>query len=144
MDAKSLGSIIEQLEREKGALSAKAEKCRVELHAVERDIQKLTAALKALSGAEPTGAKSRPGKGRKSPAARAAGKGDVIRLVKAVLKEHAVLEREDLKAVVEKAVTENGFSRLGFSLRFSEALQEECFIDSPGGIRLAEPEPALP
>lgn len=138
MDAKNLSGITDQLEKERTALTGKADKLRSELSVLEGDLRRITAALSALTGAADAPPPKKQGKGGKKSGKRAAGKADVVKLIHSVLSEDAVLEEAELKQRIEERLGLDGFSRMGFALRFKEALADPKFIDSPGGIRLAE------
>ena len=138
MDAKNLAGITEQLEKERGTLEAKAAKLRTELSGVESDLQKITAAISALTGNPASTVSKKTASKAKKGMKKAAGKADVIRLIRSVLADDAVLEEHQLRTQVEEALGQDGFSRLGFALRFKEALSDPQFVDSPGGYRIAE------
>lgn len=139
MDAKNLAGITEQLEKERTALSTKADRLRTDLAGIESDLKRVSAAIAALTGhAEPTPSKKASSGTTKKSGKKAAGKADVIRMIHSVLSEDAVLEAAELKARIEKLLAKEGFSRLGFALRFKEAISDSQFVDTPGGIRLSE------
>lgn len=139
MESKSLDLIKDQLKKERTQLDGKAQKLRTELSLVDSDLAKIDAAIAALDGKEvPLAAKSaKPGK-KKTKQGPAVGKADVIKFLRAILEKEGVVEEPTLKTLVEKQVTQAGFTRMGFALRFKEALAESEFVDSPGGVRLAE------
>ena len=68
----------------------------------------------------------------------AANKSLVIELVKDELSDNNVVPEADLKARVEKRVTESGRTLSGLALRFKEALAESRFVNTPAGIRLKQ------
>lgn len=139
MQSKSLDAIKDQLKKERTQLDAQAGKLRSELAELDSDLEKVDAAIAALDGKEaPSAPKSaKPGK-RKAKQGPAAGKADVIKFLRAVLEEEGVVEEPALKKLVEEQITQAGYTRMGFALRFKEALAEAEFVDSPGGVRLAE------
>jgi len=142
MDSKNLVDLIGQLGKERDGLDAKANKLRAELAQVETDLGRINTAVDALTGKEPA---TSP---KKAPKKRKAGKPapsreDVTGQMVALLEGEGVLVEEQLKEKVEARLIKEGFSRMGLALRFKEALNDEQFIDSPGGIRLVSAEEAV-
>ena len=119
--------------------TARPKNSRSELSLVDSDLAKIDAAIAALDGKEvPLAAKpAKPGK-KKAKQGPAVGKADVIKFLRTILEKEGVVEEPTLKTLVEEQVTQAGFTRMGFALRFKEALAESEFVDSPGGVRLAE------
>ena len=126
------------LKRNGPLLPAKADKLRSELSVLEGDSTKNHGRSFSLNGGRRRSATKEAREGQKKSGKRAAGKADVVKLIHSVLSEDAVLEEAELKQRIEERLGLDGFSRMGFALRFKEALADPKFIDSPGGIRLAE------
>lgn len=145
MESSALVAIKQQIEKEQAGLRTVANKLEAELAAVEAQLDKLAAALAALNGQEATlPAAAKKSAVRKKSDKPAAGKAEVAKQLAAILGEEEILEEAALRARAEARLTEAGFSRMGFALRFQEALQDPRFVDTPGGIRLVETsEPAL-
>lgn len=141
MESSSLASIKEQIEKERSGLRAKANRLEAELATVEVQLDSLTKAIAALDGHEATPAKKPVAKKRVDKPA--AGKSQVATLLHELLSDRGVLEETRLREEAEAKLTEAGFSRMGFALRFKEALQDPRFIDTPGGIRLKEQQEAM-
>ena len=141
MESRSLEAIKEQLQKERDQLHAKAEKLRGELATLDSDLSRIAAAIAALDGLQPSLAAVKAGKPlkeRKRLLNPAAGKRDVIEYVRAILESEGVVEQSALRSLVEAQLTKAGFTRMGFSLRFKEALADAQFVDTPAGVRLKE------
>lgn len=140
MDASNLSAIQAQLEQEKSQLATQADQLRAELATLDEHLARIDAALAALSGqrtARPAAKATKPQE-RKKLTAPSPKKSDVVQVVRELLGQHGVVEAEDLKRQVEKKLVAAGFSRMGLAMRFSEALQEREFVDTPAGVRLKE------
>jgi hypothetical protein len=140
METKALTTIKEQLQKEQALLQAKAEMLHEELASVEKDMLRITAAIAALDGGKILTArgKSRKAKEAQSVKSLAPSKADVIKNIRSVLEHNGVVEVEALKALVEERITRAGFTRMGLTLRFKEALRDSQFVDTPAGVRLNE------
>lgn len=66
------------------------------------------------------------------------GKADVIKCMRSILAAQGVVESQALKTLVEEKITKGGFTRMGISLRFKEALADAQFVDTPAGVRLKD------
>lgn len=140
MDSKALDTIKEQLQKERSQIETKADKLRAELSELEDDLIRISSAIAALEGTElpAAGGKAAKGKERKKISAPAAGKADVIEQVQKVLRKKGVVKDEELRSLVEEEITKAGFTRMGFSLRFKEALADSKFKQTPEGVCLSE------
>lgn len=143
MESSSLVSIKEQIEKERSALRARANKLEEELAAVELQLDSLSKAAAALNGEVTTSVVTKSAATRKKSDKPAAGKAQVATFLQAVLEENDVLDEPTLREQVEAKLTEAGYSRMGFALRFKEALQQSRFVETPGGIRLREQKVAV-
>lgn len=135
----SLSGIQSQLESQRTELTNQAAVLRTQLSSLESDVQKIDAALSALSGNGPlsTAAKAPQAKERKKPTAPSAGKADVMRVMKMILGNNQPLSVDELRPLVEEEIVKEGFTRLGFALRFKEALGDSTFVQTPEGVGLA-------
>ena len=141
MESKSLDAIKEQLHKERSLLEVKAEKLRTELSYLDDDLSRIDAAVAALDGAElsaTTGKVKKKPKEKSSTKHLAASKADVIKHVRSILEQEGVVEGEALKTLVEERITQAGFTRMGLSLRFKEALGDSQFVDTPAGVRIKD------
>lgn len=133
--------IVEQVERERSLLRAKANKLEGELAVTEEQLARLDKAAAALIGAVlaadgDEAAKLQVRKKSSKPRRPAVGRSQVAAAMEQVLRKVAVLEAVELRKQVENQLTAAGFSRMGFSLRFNEALKDSRFVSSPDGVRL--------
>ena len=134
MTESQVEKIVDELTREQTRLRESLTVLKRELARIEVALTRVNGALNALRG-------SGKGKTMRRPAAN---KLDVIELIEAVLREQQRLSRSDLKQVVEQRVIAGGKSRMGFALRFKEALSEPQFVETPEGVHLEDGEaPAL-
>jgi len=122
-----LGEIINQLRLEEAALLENIVRLKTELAAHDADVKRVREALKAL-GEKPKS------KGAKKPAPS---KDDVIQAMQSVLSHNAPLDLESLRSEVESHIVETGKSRMGFAMRFKEALAESRFVDHGRGYELS-------
>lgn len=143
MESSSLVSIKEHIEKERSALRARANKLEEELAAVELQLDSLSKAIAALNGEPAASIVKKPTAVRKKSDKPAAGKAQVATFLQSVLEESDVLDEATLREQVEAKLTEAGYSRMGFALRFKEALQQQRFVETSGGIRLREQKVAV-
>ena len=127
-----LQSIIAELQGERGQLNEELAKVDAEHKRISGEIKQIQQALSAL--------------GVKAAKARRSGKpaptrGDVTTAVAAVLGAKGVCHKEVLQEAVEAHLTERGKSRVGFKLRFAEALQDQQFAGDDDGYQLTKPKP---
>lgn len=137
MTSSTLDGIKDQLEQERSGIQATADKLSSDLAAINADLARINAAIAALNGQEPASSsgKSSPQRQRKqmSPSA---GKAEVIKHIRGVLEKEGTLDHDTLSKRVEEEIVKAGFTRLGYSLRFKEALSTPEFITSQDGVRL--------
>ncbi len=132
MSMSRLQSIVAELQGEQGQLNEELAKVDAERKRISGEIKQIQQALSAL--------------GVKAAKARRSGKpaptrGDVTTAVAAVLGTKGVCHKEVLQEAVEAHLTEQGKSRVGFKLRFDEALQDEQFAGGDDGYQLTKPNP---
>ena len=120
-----LSGVLKTLRSEEATLRGEAQKLKAELKEKEADLKRVRAALAAL-GEKPSGRAKKP----------ACSKAEVANAIAQVLQAQGVLEQAKLQTQVEELISKAGKSRMGFALRFKEALKDERFIDLPAGYRL--------
>jgi len=140
MDSKALDAIKEQLQKERSQIESKAEKLQADLSGLQEDLVRISSAIAALEGTElhAAGGKAAKAKERKKITAPSAGKADVIRLMEQILGKNQTVRIDALKSQVEEEITKAGFTRMGFSLRFKEAMADSKFKETSEGVRLSE------
>lgn len=137
MEANALETIKGQLQDHKNRTAAAAASLRIELADFDTELARVDAALAALSG---TATASKSSKLPKKPAcepkvlAPAANKAQVIKLITAELNKHEVITEDMLRASIEQTLVDTGHSRMGFSLRFREALSDPRFVHGATGV----------
>ena len=55
-----------------------------------------------------------------------------------ILGKNQTIRIDALKSQVEEEITKAGFTRMGFSLRFKEAMADSKFKETSEGVRLSE------
>ncbi len=131
-----LQAIIAELQGEEGKLKEELAKVDKERQRIGGEIKQIQQALGAL-GVKATGKAKRATK--PSPT-----RDDVTAALAAVLGDKGVCHQEVLQEEVESRLTSQGKSRVGFKLRFDEALQDKRFVGSQEGYRLAQSVSASP
>lgn len=111
MTEKQVESIVDELTQEQTRLRERLAELKTELSKIEAALCRVTGALNALRG----NSKTRTRK----PAVT---KQEVVNLIHVVLRKKSPLQRDVLKKVIEQQIIANGKSRMGFALRFKEAL----------------------
>lgn len=140
MESQGLEAVTSELQRHRNLVHQKATAVRSDLWTVEKDLARIDAALAALSG----NATNTPSNGSNAKESRrtsrgpSAKKADVIATMRRVLEEEQVMVADALRHQVESLLTERGFNRFGFAMRWKEACQDSQFIATQTGIRLAE------
>lgn len=137
----SFAGLEQQLQQTADTIQQEAQELQQKLTAKTRDLERVQAAIQALNG-KATGKKSSAKKsgGSKKPAP---GKEQVLQAMTDLLEENGGVPEADLKSLVEGKLTEAGYSRAGFALRFKESLGDPRFEKSGGQIQLAT-APAKP
>ncbi len=115
-------TIIEQLQSEEASLAASLDKLRTLLSRTEGELARVQAAKKAL---QPKTTKRRSG-GKKAPT-----RDDVTGTITAVVSQRGQLALEELKSSVAKQLASRGFSKVGYALRFKEAVAELRLVKQP-------------
>ena len=137
METKDFGTITVHLDEQHAVLAAKADSLRAELAIVEDHLARIEAAKAALSGAaSPSAAARLTKKERKKAAAPSATKAQVINFMVKELSQSNVVQESKLKSRIEQVLIESGHSRMGYSLRFKEALSDSRFQKGLNGISL--------
>ncbi|MBA3483213.1 MAG: hypothetical protein H0T51_15500, partial [Pirellulales bacterium] len=93
-------------------------------------------AIAALSGIALPSMNGKKKLEKKKVSAPSASKAQVVALIAEELSQHDVILEEELKARIEKKLVDTGHTRMGYSLRFKEALAESQFVKAPDGIHL--------
>jgi len=133
MSMSRLQSIIAELQGEQGQLQEELAKVDAEHKRISGEIKQIQQALSAL-GVKAAKATRRSGKAAPT-------RDDVTAAVAAVLGAKGVCHKEVLQEAVEAHLTEQGKSRVGFKLRFDEALQDQQFAGGDDGYQLTKPKP---
>ncbi len=134
MSMSRLQSIIAELQGEQGQLKEELAKVDAEHKRIGGEIKQIQQALGAV-GVKATGKAKRATK--PSPT-----RDDVTSALAAVLGDKGVCHQEVLQEAVESRLTSQGKSRVGFKLRFDEALQDKRFVGSQEGYRLSQSVPS--
>lgn len=139
MESKALVAVANELRKQHNALQENVTARRTELATLEEELSRIDAALAALAGNAPkpvsNGARTR--QLRKATQTPSAKKADVIAAMTRVLKTHQEMEADQLKQQVEKLLTQEGFNRFGFAMRWNEACRDPQFSETPNGFRFA-------
>jgi HPt (histidine-containing phosphotransfer) domain-containing protein len=137
----SLSSIQSQLESQRDDLANKAAVLRTQLSSLESDVHRIDAALAALTGTQVAAKGQEAGepkqKKERKAASPAIGKSQVIELINKQLKGQEAIVVDELRRRIEAELGQLGFSRLGFALRFKEALDDKAFTVANGQVSKA-------
>lgn len=136
MDNKSLDAIKDQLQEQQAKIVAKTDNLLAELAGLEDDRGRIEAAMAALSGVTLPSMNGKKKHERKKVFAPSASKAQVVALIVEELSQHHAVKEEELKARIEKKLVDTGHTRMGYSLRFKEAVADSQFVKAPDGIRL--------
>jgi len=117
-----VATIIDSLQSEEASLTASLDKLRGLLTKTEGELARVQAAKKAL---QPKANKRRTC-GKKAPTRE-----DVKGIITAVVSERGQLAPEELKSSVAKQLASSGFSKVGYALRFKEAVAELRLVKQP-------------
>ncbi|HMO84767.1 MAG TPA: hypothetical protein PKC18_07600, partial [Lacipirellulaceae bacterium] len=139
MNAPPLDDIVRQLEDQQDQTAAHATQLRQALTAAEDELARLTRAIAALRGTPSAGASGLPAKKapeKRKAVAPAASRSQVAELITATLGHRGVMQEEKLKIAVENQLVAAGFSRMGYALRFKEAMADARFDSGDDGVTL--------
>ena len=128
-----LSDVAQTLKGERDTLASEIDTLKAGLAERETELSRIDGALKAL-GEKPNG---------RAPRKPAATQDDVIEAIEELLSSGEAIAEEDLRAQVEERISASGKSRMGFSLRFKEAIQDKRFTREGEGFRLAESTQAI-
>lgn len=138
MDHKSLDTIKDQLQEQQTKLAVKADKLRAELAGLDDEQGRIDAALAALSGAALPSTQVKKKHEKRKAFAPSASKSQVVSLITEELLQHRLVQEEELKATIEKKLVDSGHSRIGYKLRFREALAESQFLKTTNGVQMSK------
>lgn len=142
MDTRFLDALQSKLQEQRAVLAANADKIREELAAYDTQLGRMDAALAALSGSATPQAAAKVGKREKRRSvAQAATKAQVVSLIAEELALHKVIKEDELKTRIEQKLVATGRSRMGYSLRFKEAVTDSQFVHASDGIRINNETP---
>jgi len=139
MSAPSLDDIARQLESQRSQTEAKESEMQNALSAIKEQLARLDGAIAALRGTPLAGLNGKSPKkshDKRKVAAPAATREQVADLMAMTLRQHKLIKEEDLKALVERQLTDAGFSRMGYALRFIEAKADARFFSTEQGVTL--------
>jgi len=139
MNAPTLDDIVKQLEDEKTKSAARASQLRNALTLVEDQVARLDGAIWTLRGkphAAPHVSASRKSSEKRKAAAPAASRAQVAEFMTTTLQKNGLMQEEKLKIAVENQLVGAGFSRMGYALRFNEALTDARFVKGEEGVTL--------
>lgn len=136
MDTKSLDAIKDQLQEQHAKIAIKADKLRTELAGLDDEQARIDAAIAALAGIvlPSTIAKKKPEK--RKALAPSASQAQVVSFITEELLQHHVIQEDELKARIEKKLVDSGHSRLGYKLRFNQALADSQFLKTADGVQM--------
>ncbi len=133
----SLDVIKERLKEQQAKIAVKADELRSALAELDDDQGRIDAALAALAGTALASSNGKKQEKRKTLAPSAT-KVQVVSFIAEELKQQRLMQEEELRARVEKKLVNSGYSRMGYKLRFKEALADPQFLRTPGGIQLGK------
>lgn len=136
MDHKSLDTIKDQLQEQQTKIAVKADKLRTELAGLDDEQGRIDAALAALSGIALPAMQGKKKPEKRKAFAPSPSKCQVVSLISEELLHHHLVQEEELRATIEKKLVDSGHSRMGYKLRFKEALAESQFVTTTDGVQL--------
>lgn len=138
METQGFQVITNQLREQKDQLTAEANTLRSKLSVLEDHIARIEAAAAMLSGTTlPSSAVAKAAKKeRKKSLAPSPTTVQVIALMENAISECSSISESELKTLVEEQLSQSGYSRSGFALRWKEALSDERFRTAPDGVSL--------
>ena len=140
MNAPSLDDIARQFENQRVQTAAKAAQLQDAVTAIEAELARLDGAIAALRGkhpAVPRGTSPKKPSEKRKATAPAASRVQVADFITTTLRHHGVMQEEKLKIAVENQFVAAGFSRMGYALRFKEAMADTRFASADGGVTLS-------
>ncbi len=136
MATKVIDDAVSMLEKERERLlseltevKAREGELLVELTQIEEGV----AALSSKPIKKTAGSRKKRSPGKPSPTRK-----DVVEAISALLANGENFTEDELKPKVEEIITSQGKSKMGLSLRFTEALSEPEFANDGGSYSLAE------
>lgn len=138
MDTKSLDIIKDQLQEQQAKITAKADKLRAELAGLDDEHGRIDAALAALSGNALPSINGKKKHEKRKALAPSASIVQVVSLIAEELLQQPVIQEEELRSRVEKKLVGSGHSRMGYKLRFKEALVDSQFQKTKDGVQLSK------
>lgn len=123
--SKRLATAVEELRAEELRLRDEVDDLRGQAKSRETQLKQIRAALAVLSEKPPRkAAKQKP----------AASKQEVLESMFDVLKTSGPLQEAELKSIIADRLLAAGKSRIGFALRFSEALGDKTLVRGNEGV----------
>jgi len=115
--------IVSELRNQESQLDSQVEKLKSQVNQAESRLQQIRQAVQLLEG------ETRPLKQntRTKHTRPSATKQDVIRAISECLKSTPTIPLEQLRKLAEQKIGEQGKTRMGFKLRFKEALKDPRF-----------------
>jgi len=123
--SKRLATAVQELQAEELRIQEEVDELREQAKSRESQLKQIRAALAVLSEKpHRKSAKQKP----------AASKQDVIESMSDLLKTSGPIQEDELKRLVADGLASVGKSRIGFALRFSEALGDGRFVRGTDGM----------
>lgn len=138
MESKTLVSVANDLRKQHNAIQDIVGTRTAELAAYQDELSRIEAALAALTGdlPKPVANATKSKTTKRSAQTPSAKKADVIAAMRRILEVQDVLEVVALKSQVETQLTEEGFNRFGFAMRWNEACRDPQFMHTADGLTL--------
>lgn len=134
MNNELLSKMKEQLLEEEQRVAEQIEEARQKLSLHKADAKRIKALLANIEKGYAGGERK-----QSKPSPKAS---DVVTVLEEVLTKVPAANEEKLFPLVEQEIVRRGFTRMGFKLRFKEAVADERFEQTQSGIALASREPA--
>jgi len=123
--SKRLANAVEELRAEESRIQGEVDELRSQAKSRETQLKQIRAALAVL------GDKPHRKTGKQKPAAS---KQEVLESMLDVLKTSGPVQEAELKCFVAERLASIGKSRIGFALRFAEALADGKFVRGNDGV----------
>lgn len=138
MESHTLVSVANDLRKQHNAIQDIVGNRTAELAAYQDELSRIERALAALTGElpKPAATATKAKAAKRSARTPSAKKVDVIAAMRRILEKHDVLEVVTLKSQVETLLTEEGFNRFGFAMRWNEACRDPQFLHTSDGMTL--------